>query len=478
MKTTKKVLAFVLALVMVFAVSAAAFAEDPNYDTSVTVTGVEQGNTLKLYRIAEASVGTDNVIHYTMASGLPAAYDTVDEIAAVTDADAKKAMANAFAEAFYGKEAAYSATAGSDKKAAVSTVAPGYYFAIVSGDADAGVIYQSMLINAVMQVDGNTYKAHDPITVAVKSETITITKTENKAADDDTQVDATDSYNLGSDISFTISTKIPNYPSNAKHAEFVIKDTPNGLEDALSTVKVTVDGTETAAGAETFSVEASGKGFVVTFTTGFAKSHAGQSVVVTYKGKLTGEVSTAGKTSNTAQVTFNPNPFDSGTDSIEDTDTQQIYGLVFEKVGQDDKALENAEFALLDADGNAVKDKDGNAMTCTTKKVTIAGEEHTYVWFEGLAAGTYTIKETKAPAGYTLAADTPMTVGETVSTADNPATTQRTESYYSVAENTVKNTKGHELPETGGIGTKIFYIAGGILVIGALLLMTVRRRKG
>lgn len=47
----------------------------------------------------------------------------------------------------------------------------------------------------------------------------------------------------------------------------------------------------------------------------------------------------------------------------------------------------------------------------------------------------------------------------------------------STATATVINTKGSELPDTGGIGTTIFYIAGGLLVLCALALVVVKRRK-
>ncbi len=35
---------------------------------------------------------------------------------------------------------------------------------------------------------------------------------------------------------------------------------------------------------------------------------------------------------------------------------------------------------------------------------------------------------------------------------------------------------GSELPSTGGVGTVIFYIAGGLLVCAAAVLLIVRRR--
>ena len=40
----------------------------------------------------------------------------------------------------------------------------------------------------------------------------------------------------------------------------------------------------------------------------------------------------------------------------------------------------------------------------------------------------------------------------------------------------IDNQKGGTLPETGGIGTTIFYVIGAILVIGAGVLLVTRRR--
>jgi LPXTG-motif cell wall-anchored protein len=43
-------------------------------------------------------------------------------------------------------------------------------------------------------------------------------------------------------------------------------------------------------------------------------------------------------------------------------------------------------------------------------------------------------------------------------------------------EVTVVNKAGTELPSTGGIGTTIFYVVGGLLVIGAAVILIARRK--
>ena len=69
-----------------------------------------------------------------------------------------------------------------------------------------------------------------------------------------------------------------------------------------------------------------------------------------------------------------------------------------------------------------------------------------------------------------------FTLSSTTAAADNPATADITETNYLVNQTAVVNTPGAELPETGGIGTTIFYIVCAILVVGAGLVLITRRR--
>ena len=41
---------------------------------------------------------------------------------------------------------------------------------------------------------------------------------------------------------------------------------------------------------------------------------------------------------------------------------------------------------------------------------------------------------------------------------------------------TVENKAGQELPQTGGIGTTVFYMIGSILLIGAGVILITRKR--
>lgn len=105
--------------------------------------------------------------------------------------------------------------------------------------------------------------------------------------------------------------------------------------------------------------------------------------------------------------------------------------------------------------------------------------------FVGLSAGTYTLTEIESPDGYNLL-DEPIefginwspSKGFTVAANDhNGITFDHTTGTFTI---TVENNKGSVLPNTGGIGTTIFMIVGGVLILGAAVVLVsvlVSRRK-
>ena len=97
----------------------------------------------------------------------------------------------------------------------------------------------------------------------------------------------------------------------------------------------------------------------------------------------------------------------------------------------------------------------------------------------GLDADTYYLEETEAPAGYNKLKDpVEFVITATVDGTTNVGTA--TVSYGTDSTGTVKveNKTGAELPSTGGIGTTIFYVLGSILVLGAGVVLVVKKRMG
>ncbi|WP_363293501.1 isopeptide-forming domain-containing fimbrial protein [uncultured Ruminococcus sp.] len=103
--------------------------------------------------------------------------------------------------------------------------------------------------------------------------------------------------------------------------------------------------------------------------------------------------------------------------------------------------------------------------------------------FGGLGAGTYTITELVAPSGYNML-DAPIVVviSDTGVTFDAPAWTATKDGEdidmndTATVEFEIENKEGSTLPSTGGIGTKLFYIFGGILVAGSGVLLITKKR--
>lgn len=124
----------------------------------------------------------------------------------------------------------------------------------------------------------------------------------------------------------------------------------------------------------------------------------------------------------------------------------------------DKKGLGNATFELKNKEGKVI----GTKIT----------DESGHVTFEKLGAGTYKVKETKAPAGYNLnsseyTVDISTTGVITVTVDGNPSEVNQVE----VPDYPVT------VPSTGGMGTMMFYIGGAALIACAGVLLFVLKRK-
>lgn len=118
----------------------------------------------------------------------------------------------------------------------------------------------------------------------------------------------------------------------------------------------------------------------------------------------------------------------------------------------------------------------GTGKTETSVVGTVDSETGT-VTFTGLGAGTYTITETKTPAGYNTIAPITFTLTFNAETktfvSDNDKVRVGEDNKL---DTTIVNEKGATLPETGGMGTTLFYVIGGVLVLAAVVLLVTKRR--
>lgn len=99
-------------------------------------------------------------------------------------------------------------------------------------------------------------------------------------------------------------------------------------------------------------------------------------------------------------------------------------------------------------------------------------DEHGQFNVKGLDAGTYYLKETKTPDGYSACADKKIVIS---ATHDEHNVNLSGESNLN---NKIINKKagGITLPSTGGIGTTIFYVVGGGLMVAAIVLLVTKKR--
>ena len=123
-------------------------------------------------------------------------------------------------------------------------------------------------------------------------------------------------------------------------------------------------------------------------------------------------------------------------------------------------------------------------------------EPGTTFTFTGLDDGDYRLTETATPDGYnsidpitfTVTAEhkvewtTGLERTDILTSLSGNVTTG--EIKFTASENLgtlstdVVNESGLVLPETGGIGTTIFYIVGGLLTVGAVVLLVTKKRMG
>ena len=505
MKHIKKLASLLLVLVMVFALATTAFAEETTY--SITINNSAKDHTYEAYQIFTGDLSGTTLSNIVWGSGVSEAGQTaLGDAAAKAETLKTEADAKAFAKAVapYLTTAAGSANTVTDGKYVISGLAAGYYLVkdqdgSLTGDNDSYTEY-------IIQVVGN-------VTATPKSDVPEVQKKVKDINDstDTTKTDWQDSadYDIGDSIPFQLKATLADNVSSYTTYKVVFHDTLSKGLTYNNDAKVYIGGTETNGFTVTATVNADGTTTLTVSCDDVKALGAGNSSVITveYTAKLN-ENAVLGSAGNPNEVYLeysnNPNKSENGNNETGETPKDVVivftYKTIINKVDSENKPLTGAAFKLE----KLIKGKDGAADTWTTVKEFTVDETTTSFTFSGLDDGQYKLTETKTPAGYNTIDPIYFVIEATHDeTADAP--TLKTLNAYLTDANgnkqtemkdgesvnidlgtvdltagsittTVVNKSGSELPSTGGIGTTIFYVLGGVLVLAAVVLLVTKKR--
>ena len=209
------------------------------------------------------------------------------------------------------------------------------------------------------------------------------------------------------------------------------------------------------------------------------QGNKGKAFTVTYYAKVNKDAVVTEK--NSATLEYGNNPTDTTTTKPSEAKTP-TYPLDINKFkkGSEEK-LAGAKFSLYTSDTDAknndnaikVSGSNGNYVVDPTSATTefesvasINGKGYN-LHVNGLAAGTYYLVETKAPAGYNKLTD-PIKVEIKKNTNEdvNAWTLFNNDKNVDDKIIDVENSTGSILPSTGGMGTIAFTVVAALLVLG------------
>lgn len=299
----------------------------------------------------------------------------------------------------------------------------------------------------------------------------------------DEKVDS-NSAGIGDTVNFSITITV----KDGNPEDYVLHDKLSGLTFDSDSLKVKIGTTPLTPNTDYTLVTnpTDGDSFDVKFTNGKLKPN--DVVVVTYSATVAANATIAGAgNTNKAKLAY------SGKHSTEEETTTYVWKLNVHKYTlnstNDEVALSGAKFVLYRMDGGTkeyaklTNNKIDGWVTDKGDATTLETSGTGDILIEGLNVGTYYLEETEAPAGYNkltgpieveITATTSATsVSETVQYKNSSET-----SYTPATDATVKvlNSAGTQLPSTGGIGTTLFYVIGGVLMAVAAVLLVTKKR--
>lgn len=504
MRHMKKYASILLALVMALALAVPALAA--NNDGSITVNGAIPNAEYKIYRILDLELGeggnTTSPHSYTVATkwenlfknnGNGLTYFDVAEANGKMYVTIKESYKDKDMRAF-AEDALKFATANNvieDSK----TTAP----AAAENESKSTVTFSNLPLGyylvgstggALLALDSTNKAA----TITEKNDIPGVAKTV-KPVDSDKYTHVTadgkeTTVRVGDKVEFKIDVKV-----KKGAVGYVVTDTMDAGLKLDTTTPITIKRGDNDVAKDNYTLTQNDQGFVLTFADAYLKTLSDEIakdssmseivIVVTYQATVGANAATVDAVNNKVVLKYGEKH---DLDGGEDNAKVKVYKIDLVKTDKDNKLLDKAEFELYEV-GSTVENRSALHFTTSTVDdktvytVDPAGATTTIVVnggvvrIAGLAAEkTYYLKETKAPEGYNaLTDDVELKI---VVTGDEQTVVDAviTDSIWQSGGLKVENKTGTELPATGGTGTKIFYVVGSVMALGAVVLLVTKRR--
>lgn len=462
MKTTRKIFAVVLAVIMVLAMSIPAFAAGTG---SITVTNATTGKEYNAYKVFDLTYTGDNVAYtYTKTGATDAFYTALTgagspfTLTATTNADVFNVSTTedaAAISAWLADNESLLGTAAATETATSETVE--------FTDLDLGYYYVTSELGSV-------------VTLTSAKPSVDVVDKNQKPGPDDTNgyksiVDEDGNLvdeltaDYGQTVTFKLTATATNYDGATKITQYVAHDLPGDGFDDITVTSVEVDGTTLATSAYTLSTTGDEHTITIPWTNAsgdFLYTSDGTNsatIVVT----VTATVKDSGDKTNKGWFTWTGHE-DPDEDEKEEVEVKS-FTVTIDKYeeGNTTAKLEGVEFVLTNEEGKFYNLTNGEVtwVDAQADATVVTTDENGAANFAGIKNGTYTVKETKALDGYVL-----PTTGTNAVISDANATAS------------IANAKGSTttLPETGGIGTYLFIGIGLIVVLGAGIFLVTNKR--
>ena len=466
MKTTKKIFAAVLAVMMIALMipfSASAATSDA-YNAFIKG---KNGFTVNVYKVAKINTTTGE---YTDIKGGDAVKTALTTWNSAKGNDNEALLAACENATFTDSKGNHEFTSDNDVYNFGTNEAGVYYVKVTGQPAATSVREKGGALFALPEGTKTTQgSVEHPVELKINTGDVKVTK-EIVGGDIDathTTASAGDTVTFKLKASVTGSREVP-------LTEYTIHDNLSGSFDTPAVTEVKVGNTKLST--SDYTVDASSQSDIkISLSESYLKAakegtndfYASSYVVVTLTAVLndtavSGNATTANSNSDRLTYTNTYGQTEKPGDTTVYVYTFDLPVFKYDGTTADKTGLGNATFVLKKADGTEVATKVTSVEAGSKGKVT----------FAKLGAGTYTVQETIAPSGYNLNSTLyTINISEegviTVTVDDelSPVTTLEVPNYPVT------------VPATGGVGTMMFYVGGAALIVCAGVLLFVLKRK-